>query len=98
MNFHEPQIRHGGDGMDFYKIILNIIIIAVIVCVFITSIVEEIFTNRFKITIFHLSWIAIILLATSNELERRPYDYGLILFCIFLTVPIRILLNKIFHE
>ena len=97
--FHEPYVRiDSSDGMDFYPLTLIYLTWFVIISVAITNFFQELFKNEVIITFIHVSWISFIIWFTIGDLHYRPYDYGLILFCITLTIPIRILMRKFLHE
>lgn len=97
--FHEPYVRlNSSDGIDFYPLMLIYLTCFVIICIILTNIIQELFKNEFITTLIHTSWIIFIIWLTIGDLHYRPYDYGLILFCIILTIPIRFLTRKRLHE
>ena|SRR5690554_1065538 len=97
--FHEPYVRmSSSDGMDFYGFMLIYLTWFVIISVALTNFIQELFKNEIVTTLLHASWIFFIIWFTIGDLHYRPYDYGLILFCITLTIPIRILTRKFLHE
>jgi len=94
-NFHKSYVSiDGGEGMGY---MLTYLIWFVFFSVLLTTIIQEIFRNEFVISSIHVLWILFIIWDTSEELEYRPYNYGLILFCISLSLPVRILLRKFIH-
>ena len=97
--FHQPYVRlNSSDGIDFYPLTLIYLTWFVIICITITNIIQEMFENEFITTLVHASWIIFIIWFTIGDLYYRPYDYGLILFCIILTIPIRFLIRKRLHQ
>lgn len=97
--FHDPYVRtSSSDGMDFYPLVLYYLTWFVIICVTLTNLIQEVFRNTFYVTLIHISWIIFIVWFTIGDLFYRPYDYGLILFCITTTVPFRIYIRKLMHE
>lgn len=97
--FHEPYVRlNSSDGIDFYPLMLFNLTWFVIICITLTNIIQELFKNEFITTLVHTSWIIFIIWFTIGNLHYRPYDYGLILLCIILTIPIRFLTRKRLHE
>ncbi|MGV3613095.1 MAG: hypothetical protein ACO1N0_19195 [Fluviicola sp.] len=96
--FHEKHVRTStSDGMDFYGFALIFVTISVIIFVLLTTILQEFFKNEGLITLLHASWLSYLINATWGDLMYRPYEYGLLLFCIVLTIPIRILVRKTLH-
>jgi hypothetical protein len=97
--FHQPYVRmSSSDGMDFYPLMLIYLTWFVIIFVPLTNFIQELFNNEVFATLIHASWIIFIIWFTFGSLKHRPYDYGLILFCIILTLPIRIYSRKLLHE
>src|SRR5690554_76303 len=97
--FHKPYVRlNSSDGMDFYPLMLIYLKWFVIICIALTNIIQELLKNEFITLLAHTSWIIFIIWFTIGDLHYRPYDYGLILFCIILTIPIRFLTRKLLHE
>ena len=97
--FHEPFVRmSSSDGMDFYPLTLIYLTWFVIISAMITNFIQELINYELIITFLHATWISFIVWFTVGELHYRPYDYGLILFCITLTIPIRILTRKFLHD
>lgn len=96
--FHEKHVRtSSSDGMDFYPLTLYFVTISVIIFVLLTTILQEFFKNEWFITGSHALWLSFIIKDTWGDLMFRPYEYGLLLFCIVLTIPIRIQVRKKLH-
>jgi hypothetical protein len=94
--FHEPYVKSGGDGMDFYVMTLILLNWFVIMTLPILNLIQA-FLIKDKIIsiILHIGWFVFIVYLTKVDLDRRPYDYGLILFCVGLTTVTRLIINKI---
>tara|TARA_Y100000739_G_C20223243_1_gene290995 strand:+ start:50 stop:454 length:405 start_codon:yes stop_codon:yes gene_type:complete len=94
--FHEPYVRSGGDGMDFYALTLIYLTWFVIITLPILNLIQVvIIKNKIISTLLHISWFVFIIWFTKGDLKYRPYDYGLILFCVGLTIGTRLLINEI---
>lgn len=96
--FHEPYVKLGGDGMDFYGLTLYYLTWFVIICIPIITLFQEFMKNELIISILHLTWFAFIIWMTIGDLEHRPYDYGLVLLCVGSTIFTRLLIRRILHE
>lgn len=93
--FHEPYVRTGGDGMDFYGLTLIYLTWFVIITLPILSLIQVfLIINKSVSILLHLGWFVFIVWFTQGDLKYRPYDYGLILFCIGLTIVMRLVINK----
>jgi hypothetical protein len=94
--FHEPYVRVGGDGMGFYALTLIYLTWFVVITLPILNLIQAfLIKNEFISTLLHFGWFAFIVWFTQGDLEYRPYDYGLVLFCIGLTIGTRLIINKI---
>lgn len=90
--FHEP--RTGGDGLDFYKWGLLFLSAIIIVTLPLLNFVLAYWVrNKLSSILIHLVWIILIVWIFKDELSYHPYDFGLILFCIGLTLPIRLMMD-----
>jgi hypothetical protein len=96
--FHEPYIRIGSDGIDFYSLTLLYLTWLVIIGIVIITIFQEFIKNEIVITITHLTWFLFIIWMTIGDLKYRPYDYGLILLCVGSTIFTRFLIRRILHK
>lgn len=95
--FHKPYVRlSSSDGMDFYPLMLEYLRVFVVICVLFTQVLQIIIKKELIVSVFHLTWIGFIVWFTQGDLSYRPYTYGLLLFCIALTFPIRLTINRIF--
>lgn len=95
--FHEPYVRlSSSDGMDFYPLMLEYLRVFVVICVLFTQVLQIIIKKELIVSAFHLTWIGFIVWFTQGDLSYRPYTCGLLLFCIALTFPIRLTINRIF--
>ena len=96
--FHEPYVRIGGDGMDFYYFSLYFLAFFIIICVPIITIFREFLFNEVITTIVHILWLSFIVWFSFGDLKRRPYEYGLLLICIGSTLITRLLIRKLLHK
>ena len=95
--FHESNVSYHR-GIDFYPLMLMYLTWFVIVCITLTTFVQQFIQNELFITGLHLSWLIFIILFTIGDLKYRPYDFGLIIFCIALTLPVRIITRKYLYN
>lgn len=92
--FHEP--RTGGDGMDFNELELLYLSAFIIVTLpFLNFVLAYWVPNMLLSILIHLAWIILIVWIFIDDLSYHPYDFGLILFCIGLTLPIRLILIRL---
>ncbi len=97
--FHKPYVRlSSSDGMDFYYLMLKYLRVFVVICVVCTNLLQLIIKREIIVSLFHASWVWFIIWFTQGDLSYRPYTYGLLLFCIALTIPVRLTINRIFGE
>lgn len=85
--FHEPHLRMGSDGMDFYGLTLLYLTGFVIVTLPLLNIIQAyVIKNIWGSVLAHIGWFAFIVWFTKGDLVYRPYDYGLLLFCVGTTI------------
>lgn len=94
--FHEPYVRGGSDGMDFYGLTLMCLAWFVALTLPVLNIVIELVVkNKLVSTLIHSAWFIFIATFTIGDLRYRPYDYGLILFCIGTTIGSRLFIERL---
>lgn len=97
--FHKPYVRlSSSDGMDFYPLMLEYLRVFVVICVLFTQVLQMIIKKELIVSVFNLTWIGFIVWFTQGDLSYRPYTYGLLLFCIALTFPMRLTIHKLFSK
>lgn len=94
--FHEPHFRMGSDGMDFYGLTLIFLTGFVVVTLPLLNIIQAyVIKNKTVSVLGHMGWFAFIVWYTQGDLAYRPYDYGLLLFCVGTTIVSRLIFNKL---
>lgn len=94
--FHEPHTQMGSDGMDFYPLTLYYLSLFVIVSLPILNLIQAFLLRQTIIPILlHWAWLGLIIWTTRGDLAYRPYDFGIILFVIGLTIGTRLVFNRI---
>lgn len=97
--FHKPYVRlSSSDDMDFYPLMLEYLSIFVVICVISTQALQVFIKKELLVSAFHLAWIGFIVWFTQGDLIYRPYTYGLLLFCIALTFPARLIIHRLFSK
>jgi hypothetical protein len=97
--FHKPYVRlSSSDGMDFYYLMLEYLRVFVVICVVCTNLLQLVIKREIIVSLFHASWVMFIVWFTQGDLSYRPYTYGLLLFCIALTIPTRIIVRKLLYR
>lgn len=95
--FHKPYFRDGG-GMDFYYLTLIYLTWFVLITLPILNFIQFWIKNRALNILIHIGWFAFIVWYTQGDLRYRPFDYGLILFCVGSTIFTRLLFNNITNK
>lgn len=91
--FHEPYYRDGG-GVDFYYLTLIYLTWFILITLPILNLIQSYWIkNRNLNILMHIGWFVFIVWYTQGDLSYRPYDYGLILFCVGSTILTRLIFN-----
>lgn len=97
--FHEPYIPTSGDGMDFYKITIIFLTLFVLITLPILNLIQSFLVkNEIVSASIHFIWFVCIIWFTKGDLLYRPYDFGLIIFCVGFTIFTRLIINKILEQ
>ena len=91
---HQSHIRHGGIGMNFYNLMVLYLWWFLAFAFIIVNTIYEIYKSELLASSIHISMFAFIVWFTYGDLQYMPYTHGLLLFCVGLTIPLRILLRK----
>lgn len=95
--FHTPFICEICGGMDLYPLVLIYIFTVNTIITFLLTLLQEILENEFLISGLHLTWYLFVVWFSFGDLKYRPYEHGLLLFCLGLQIPLRILIRKGLH-
>ncbi len=92
--FHEPNTASHG-GMDFYKYTLLFLTAYVVITLPVLNWIQHYFIRNARVAVLiHVGWFLLIVWFTRRDLAYRPYDYGLILFCVGLSIVTRPLISR----
>lgn len=96
--FKEQTIPlNSSDGMDFYGYTLIFATLFLILTTVVINILN-LFIENSPLILLHIAILVLFTKSTWGDLMYRPYDYGLILICIWLSIPLRLIVNKIIYK
>lgn len=88
--FHKPSIQ---SPHNYYGLLLIFLYVFIPISIPSLTLIETFF-RKIKIQIIVNSiWFLAIFFITIDELKHQPYDFGLIVFCIFLSVFVKFYLK-----
>ncbi len=91
--FHEASPE--PSGIDFYPLIIQYLIIYVTISLSVLNIIFiRVIHNPIIKVLIHLIWLTTIIWFLWGDLKYRPYDCGLILFCIGSSLITQPLINN----
>ena len=96
--FHKPTINNGSDRMDFYIFTLYFLTIFVLLTLPVLNFIILKINNEIISILLHIFWFIFIVWFTLGDLHYRPYDYGLILFCVGSTIISRPIIQTIYNS
>lgn len=96
--FHEPYVSNGGNGIDFYPLLLGFLVLYCSFLLFLITLAEELLGDSFVLRLIHFLWWAHIVWFTWGEFSYRPYEHLLVVISIGTTILTRPLLRRLLHK
>ncbi|NVK63315.1 MAG: hypothetical protein HWE22_01960 [Flavobacteriales bacterium] len=83
-----------GFGLEFYFLNFPVVNYTILFSIIIVTSVQETTKSELLASVMNAVWILFIISETHDAFRIRPFEYLLFVFCIAMTIPVRILFQK----